>query len=107
MSAGANCWFEASTTDSFGPIAPLLDGLGLIPGSFCPHYEAPERRSAYLRLVGEGFPAGYAAEGGVALRFVGRELHETVAASGDGRAFRVALVDGEVRESALSARAVG
>ena len=22
-SAGANCWFEASTTDSFGPLAPL------------------------------------------------------------------------------------
>ena len=31
-SAGANCWFEASTTDSFGPLAPLNDGLGLLPG---------------------------------------------------------------------------
>jgi peptidase E len=40
VSAGMNCWFEASTTDSFGPvIAPLRDGLGFVPGSACPHYD--------------------------------------------------------------------
>src|SRR5690625_3017634 len=26
ISAGANCWFEASSTDSYGPLAPLADG---------------------------------------------------------------------------------
>ncbi len=37
-SAGANCWFEASTTDSFlmGSADPLADGLGFVAGSFCP-----------------------------------------------------------------------
>ena len=42
VSAGANCWFEASTTDSFllGQADPLRDGLGLLPGSFTPHYDA-------------------------------------------------------------------
>ena len=44
-SAGANCWYEASTTDSFGPLAPLMDGVGLLAGSFCPHYaDEPGRR---------------------------------------------------------------
>ena len=35
VSAGANCWYEACSTDSFGPLAPLRDGLGLgqVPGS--------------------------------------------------------------------------
>src|SRR3954464_12140623 len=31
VSAGMICWFESSVTDSFGPHAPLLDGMGLIP----------------------------------------------------------------------------
>ena len=50
-SAGANCWFDASVTDSFGnELAPLHDGLGLLAGSFCPHYDSePQRRPVYRR----------------------------------------------------------
>ncbi len=62
VSAGANCWFEASTTDSFlaGHADPLHDGLGLLPGSFCPHFDSePERRPRYLELVATGeLPGG-------------------------------------------------
>src|SRR6266511_509836 len=44
-SAGAICWHEAGVTDSFGlPVQPLKDGLGFIPGSFCPHYDAEATR---------------------------------------------------------------
>jgi peptidase E len=39
VSAGMNCWFNASITDGFGPLAFLNDGLGLISGSACPHYD--------------------------------------------------------------------
>jgi peptidase E len=36
ISAGMNCWFEQSLTDSFGQsLRGLSDGLGLIPGSAC------------------------------------------------------------------------
>jgi dipeptidase E len=90
VSAGGNCWFEACTTDSFGPIAPLTDGLAFLPGSFCPHYDAePERRPTYRRLVADGFPAGWAAEDGVALHFAGTELREAVTADTGKRAYRV------------------
>jgi peptidase E len=92
VSAGMNCWFECSTTDSFGPrIAPLHDGLGFIPGSACPHYDGePQRRPAYRGLVDDGFPAGYAADDGAALRFdaAGR-LVEAVASRPGPRAYRV------------------
>ena len=59
VSAGANCWFECCVTDSFGPaLDPLHDGLGLVPGSFCPHYDGEElRRPVYRSLVDDGFPA--------------------------------------------------
>jgi peptidase E len=72
VSAGMNCWFEASTTDSFGPeLAPLHDGLGLLSGSACPHYDGePQRRPLYRRLVTDGvLPPGYAADDGAAAHF--------------------------------------
>ena len=49
VSAGALCWFEGGSTDSFGNgLLRLQDGLGLLPGSFCPHYDGEaERRPTY------------------------------------------------------------
>jgi dipeptidase E len=91
VSAGANCWFESCVTDSFGPsLEPLHDGLGLLPGSFCPHYDAEElRRPVYRALVDEGFPPGYAADDNAALHFVGTELREVVGAHPNAAAYRV------------------
>src|SRR5262249_32608842 len=44
-SAGAICWFEDGVTDSFGPmLAQLRDGLGMLRGSFCPHYDGEVER---------------------------------------------------------------
>ena len=57
LSAGANCWFQSSTTDSFliGNADVLSDGLGFLGGSVCPHYTAePERRPNYLKLAAGG-----------------------------------------------------
>ena len=91
VSAGANCWFEACVTDSFGPdLGPLADGLGLLAGSFCPHYDGEERRRpVYTELVADGFPPGYAADDGAALHFVGTELREVVSSRDGARAYRV------------------
>ena len=91
VSAGANCWFECSVSDSFGPQpGPLRDGLAILSGSFCPHYDGEERRRpAYRALVADGFPPGYAADDGVALHFVGTELREVVASRPGTRAYRV------------------
>ncbi|WP_220087839.1 Type 1 glutamine amidotransferase-like domain-containing protein, partial [Burkholderia multivorans] len=49
ISAGANCWFETSSTDSFGPLAPLRDGFGFLPGSACPHHHGEEGRAETFR----------------------------------------------------------
>jgi peptidase E len=90
-SAGANCWFDGSVTDSFGPnLDPLKDGLRFLPGSFCPHYDSePGREPMFRRLVGPELPSGYAADDGVGLHFAGTELAGAVSARDDGRAFRV------------------
>jgi peptidase E len=105
-SAGANCWFEASTTDSFGPLAPLADGLGLLSGSFCPHYAAEAgRRPLYHDLVADGFPPGIACDDLAVVHFVGTDLREVVASVGPARAYRVDRgADGAVVEEPLAAR---
>jgi peptidase E len=90
-SAGMICWFEAGITDSFGPeLAGMRDGLGLLPGSACPHYDGESRRrEVYTRLVADGFPPGYAADDAAALHFLGTELHEVVSTQAGSTAYRV------------------
>jgi peptidase E len=111
MSAGANCWFEACTTDSFqlGRADPLLDGLGFVAGSFTPHYDGEAaRRPAVLELVASGrLPAGYACDDDAAVHIVDGELHEAVASRADARALRVEAVDGQTRETPLDVRLLG
>jgi hypothetical protein len=78
-------------TDSFGPaLHPLHDGLGLVPGSFCPHYDGEElRRPVYRSLVDEGFPPGYAADDFAAFHFVGDKLREVVSSRAGAYGYRV------------------
>jgi peptidase E len=91
ISAGMNCWLEASTTDSFGlTLAPLRDGLGIVAGSACPHYDGePQRRPLYRSLVAGGFPAGHAADNDAALHFADGALVEAVALREGARGYRV------------------
>lgn len=94
-SAGANCWFEDSVTDSFGPLRALEDGLGLLPGSFCPHYDGEVlRRPTYRRLVKDGMAPGVAADDDAAFVFAGAELKEIVSQREGARGYRV-TADGE------------
>jgi dipeptidase E len=91
-SAGALCWFEGGVTDSFGPtLEPLADGLGILGGTFCPHYDSePQRRPTYTRLVRDGqLPQGHAADDHVAFSYAGTELEEIVAAHAGPQAWRV------------------
>lgn len=108
ISAGMLCWFEAGLTDSFGGLEPLDDGLGLLRGAACPHYDGePARRDAFHELIAGGAPSGYAADDGAALHFVGRRLREVVSSRPEARAYRVTLRADRVVEKCLPARYLG
>lgn len=110
VSAGANCWFEGSTTDSFGGLAALPDGLAFLPGSFSPHYDGEaRRRPLYRQLVGSGVLAdGYAADDHAAFVFRGSELAEVVAGRPEARGYRVVRgSDGAAVETELPTRYLG
>jgi peptidase E len=91
-SAGGICWFTGGTTDSFGPrLRPFTDGLGMLAGSFCPHYHSEaERRPLYQRLVAEGaLPGGLACDDGVGAHFVDDDLEEMVSDRPGGAGYQV------------------
>ena len=97
-SAGAICWFVAGITDSFTPeLGALRDGLRLLEGSACPHYDSEERRRpVYAREIAAGLPPGIALDDGVAATYEDERLVEIVSARPGGRAFHVDR-DGEHR----------
>jgi dipeptidase E len=107
-SAGAICWFEGGVTDSFGPdLGPLKDGLKFLPGSFCPHYDSESlRRPRYEEAIGSGaLSDGYAADDGVGILFIGRQLEEVVASMPGQHAYRLERKRGNsVEETQVRAR---
>lgn len=108
ISAGMLCWFEGGLTDSFGDLQLLEDGLGMIKGTACPHYDGEaERRAAYLDLVGKDTRSGYAVDDGAALHFVGARLREVVSSRPEAAAYRVRVRSGCVVEKALPVRFLG
>jgi peptidase E len=108
VSAGAICWFHGGTTDSFGPaLRPFTAGLGILSGSYCPHYSSePARRPAYEGLVADGtLPGGIACDDGAGAHFADDELTEIVADRPGAAGYRVEVTgDGEVHEVPLPAR---
>lgn len=108
-SAGSLCWFDAGVTDSVAGDLTTTDGLGIIGGSNCPHYDGEvERRPAYQRLVAAGaLEAGIACDDGAAVHVTDDANLRVVTARPNARAYRVARTEaGGVREDALDAHAL-
>lgn len=109
LSAGSICWFDSGVTDS-NVLEPGLgafsDGLGLLPGSNCPHYDTEEaRRPTYHRLIGSGaLGDGYAIDDGAALHFIGTTLAAVVASKPGPGAYRVERGRAGAREERLPVR---
>jgi dipeptidase E len=109
VSAGMNCWFESSVTDSFGPLQELNDGLGLLKGSACPHYDGEaDRRPTYHRLIRKKIlPGGVAADDGAAIHYIGKAVHRCVASRPNAHAYHVSLSNGRIVEERLPTDLLG
>ncbi|HEX8391141.1 MAG TPA: peptidase E [Longimicrobium sp.] len=98
VSAGGLCWFERGITDSYGPgLNPLTDGLGFLPGSFCPHFDSESKRLESFRgfVRDTGLP-GIGADDGVGLHYRDGQLVRVVSSRPDARAWRLEPAEGEV-----------
>lgn len=106
ISAGMICWFEFGITDSVPGALSALRCLGWLRGTACPHYDGEaERRPSLHRMLATGtVSAALAADDGAALHFVDEELAHCVVSRPHAQAYRVALGDDGVVETALPAR---
>ncbi len=109
LCAGALAWFEGGVTDSFGGLDALNEGLGLLRGSHCPHYDADsQRRPTYRRLVAAGeLQAGVAADVDVAIRYEDGHVAEVVSSRAGASAWEVSRVEGRIEERPMPARFLG
>jgi peptidase E len=87
VSAGACALFEAGVSASFGSLAPLHDGLGLIEGAFAPHWSA--RGDLLQKMVADGSPRGWGIGDDAGLHFVDGAFHAAIGLGADAQAFRV------------------
>ncbi len=103
VSAGANCWFEQCSTDSFGRNLEVIPGLGWLKGSFCPHYHGEaERRPTLARFLASGqLKAGWALDDYAALLVDPDGGKEVVTFSPEARAYKVSVQEGAFVEEPL------
>ena len=90
VSAGAICWFEQGITDSVWPMG-VLDCLGMLQGSCCPHYDSePERQPTYTQATAEGTALpGIALSDYTAVHFVNGDLAHTLSWAPERKVFYV------------------
>jgi len=106
LSAGSLCWFAEAVSGYHGEVN-RVPALGFLRHSNAVHYCDGDRRGAFHRHLLDGMPAGFAAEDGAALRFVGDELVEVVASRPEARAYKLERRGSRVLETRLATRYLG
>jgi dipeptidase E len=108
-SAGVNCWFEQSVTDSRPERLTAMGGLGFLKGSVCPHYDSErQRKPSYHQMLQAGeIKEGIALDDWVGLLYEGEVLKNVVSSRPEKTAYRVRLAGGKVVEEALTAEFLG
>jgi dipeptidase E len=107
ISAGANCWFEEFVTDSATPeLNVMRNGLGFLPGSFCPHYDGePLRRPTYQRMVTNNeIKEGVACDDGAAAHYVDGTLARVVSSRAGAKGYALQTASGAMDERELETR---
>lgn len=90
-SAGSLCWFAGGVSDSRPCSLSVVEGLGLLPFSHCPHYDVAGKRAFYDDLVvRRKLPAGYACEDHAGILFVNGTVADAVSSNHQARSYRVA-----------------
>lgn len=109
VSAGSICWFEEGLSDSIPQKLTKVAGLGLIPGSNCPHFDGePERRAIYTSLINQGImQSGIGTDDHCALHYINEKLHKVVAETENAHAYAFSKEDSNLQTNILEAEFLG
>ena len=103
-SAGSLCWFEIGTTDSRPKELSVVEGLGFLHFSNCPHYDSEEsRRTLYHKNIENGiFKAGYAMDNNTGIIFKNGNPFKVVSIDEKYSCYYVYMKDGKIIEEKLT-----
>lgn len=89
VAAGGNAWCNGYVTDSFGQFRAVRGGLGMIPTSFCCHFDVEDGRvPVYTDAVADGtLPEGYACDDGAGIQYTDGTIR-CIAERAGARVFR-------------------
>ncbi|HEY4064733.1 MAG TPA: peptidase E [Puia sp.] len=102
-SAGSLCWFTGGFTDSRPQKLSLVECLGFIRYSHCPHYHSePTRKPLYQEaiLTGKLLP-GYACDDKAGILFENEKYIKSVAADKESHTWFLSVAEGKIREELL------
>ncbi|MDC1383878.1 Type 1 glutamine amidotransferase-like domain-containing protein [Candidatus Puniceispirillum sp.] len=104
VSAGAICWFDELLLTAQGNKFGIFRGLGLLPGSACPHYHnEPRRKNSFDKhILKDKLAPGIAIDDGVAVHVIDGRVHNIIKARNDGeKAYFVKKENGRLSSKLL------
>ena len=101
VSAGAICWFETGVTDSWASNLNLIDCMGILKGSCCPHYnsEKDRRPREHKFITDKKLPSVYSIEDGAAIHFKDDKPYKNISFMKDAKVFVVDETNDVIKES--------
>lgn len=103
-SAGSLCWFNGGTTDSRPKELTIVECLGFLNYSHCPHYhsEAARRPLYHKNILEKRLSSGYACDDRSGILFVNGEVIKSVSTDAESFSYFVYENKGEIVEKKLT-----
>ena len=103
VSAGAICWFDKGITDSWSHDLAIMDCLGFVNGTCCPHYDEEPNRRPFVEkeLVNKNIDSCISIEGFNALHLIDDKPEYSVSFKNDNNSYNVILQNGSVIEDQI------
>src|SRR5580704_12103177 len=102
-SAGSLCWFTGGFTDSRPKNLSMIECLGFIKSSHCPHYHSePSRKPLYQEAILNGrLSPGYACDDKAGILFENEKYIKSVSINKENNCYYVSPADGKIKEEML------
>lgn len=104
-SAGSICWFENGVSDSRPVKLSIVDGLGFLPYSNCPHYSQEDRLNLYHKMIKDGnIKPGFATDELAGVLFKNGKALDYVTQSDLHNSYFVNTKEGEINSKNLKSK---
>lgn len=104
-SAGSICWFQDGISDSRPVSLSIVDGLGILPYSNCPHYSQEARKDLYFQMIKEKkMSSGYASDELAGILFKNGKAVEFVSQSDNHNSYFVSMENGEIISTKMESK---